>query len=483
MITDYASLMEKNKIKTLDLYTFFPYTTQKCGEVTDVIILEKWLLQKNGRFDSNADLFPLKTPNDFMGCPVRVSVVGFKPFSDIVDNHTEIDGSIVYDLRGAVVDIFLISMTKLNLSIVFLPPDVHLSINSFMKALIQQREGLSDILIGFVPILPMITQPGFFYTSYFMGTTFTLFIPCPSRIYKMGKLFSIFTLPVWLTLALAFILTSATLWYLENKSSLTKSRKLPNVTVTSLPVYNAWAILMGVSVPKMPDAWTHRFLFLVYVCFCFAIVTIVQTSFVSYLVEPGFGKAIETFQEAIDSDLRLTYSQFGRQFLDTLDDEAYLIKFPDIPQAYCFNLVECTKQLIIQRDVALMNAEIYVRYIASVLGFVDYSKVICYVDDSTTYVHSAGLLQKGSPFLNGINKMMRRYLECGLMDRDLKNVNFFGHLTNMGSDKLVDDTQGAFFVFTLHHLQAAFVVLLLGHTFSCFVFICEVIHKRASCVS
>jgi hypothetical protein len=415
-----------------------------------------------------------------MGCPIKVSTIGFEPFVVIVGNHTQRDGSIVFDLGGVMVDIFLKSMTKMNLSVVFLAPNVYLSVDSFMKALSEQKGGLSDILIGFVPMLPIVTQPGFVFTTPFVGTQFALFLPCPSRIYRMGKLFSIFTLSVWLTLALAFMLTSATFWYLENKPYLAESRKLTTVTAASLPIYNAWAILMAVSVPRIPNAWTHRILFLFYVCFCFAIVTIVQTSFVSYLVEPGYGRAIKTVQEAIDSDLIHPYHPFVRHFLDALDYEAYEVQFPATTQEQCLDLFECTKRLITQRDVALINAALNVRYIASALGFVDYSKVICYVEDSTIHVHSAGVMQTGSPFLNRLNKLIRRYFECGLMERQLANVFFLGHLSSMGRDKLVDDTQGAFFVFTLQHLRAAFTVLILGHTFSFFVFIYEVIRKRVS---
>jgi hypothetical protein len=479
MTANYTSHTEMNDIKTLDLYTYFPYTTVNCGEVADVTTLDKWLLQENGRFERDADLFPPKTSDDFMGCTVRVSTIGFEPFVVIVDNHTQIDGSTVYDLGGVMVDIFLTSMTRMNLSVVFLLPNVYLSVDTFTKALSDQRDGLSDILIGFVPMLPIVTQPGFVYTTSFIGTQCSLFLPCPSRIYKMGKLFSIFTLPVWLTLALAFMLTSATFWYLENKPYLAESSELPPVTDSSLPIYNAWSILMAVSVPRMPNAWTHRILFLFYVCFCFAIVTIVQTSFVSYLVQPGYGRAIKTFKEAMDSDLLHPYHPFVRHFLDALDYEAYDIKFKVTTDEHCLDLFECTKRLITQRDVAIINAELNVRYIASALGFVDYRKVICYVEDSTIFLHSAGLLQTGSPLLNRLNKLMRRYFECGLMERQLVNVIFLGHLRSMGRDKLVDDSQGAFFVFTLYHLRAAFMVLILGHTLSFLVFICEVIGKRA----
>jgi hypothetical protein len=75
--------------------------------------------------------------------------------------------------------------------------------------------------------------------------------------------------------------------------------------VTSIPLafHNAWTILFGVSVPKMLTRWKQRFLFLLYVYYCFATVTVFQVFFASYLVEPGYGKAITTLdEEALDKD-------------------------------------------------------------------------------------------------------------------------------------------------------------------------------------
>jgi hypothetical protein len=448
--------------------------------VTDVIIIDKWLLQKNGRFDRDVDLFPPKFPDDFMGCPVRVSTMGFPPFVVLTDNGMQEDGSIVYNVRGLFVEIFLVSMVRMNISVVFLPPELDASMTAFIKAVSDQVEGLSDIVIGFVPQLPSTMLPGFVHTIPISGSIFSLFLPCPSRIQRMSRLFSIFTLPVWLTLALTFMLVSAIFWCLENKSLRSKSREPRIATSISLPVYNAWAILMGVSVPKMPNTWTHRNVFLFYVCFSFAMVTVFQTFFVSYLVEPGYGKPITTLHEALKTDLLEAYHPIIRYFLDVVDYEDYHISYPESRKVHCPDLVECTKRMITQRDILIANAEQYVKYIASVIGAIDYSKVICHIDDSAIYLYAAGLLHKGSPFLHGINKFMSRYLEGGLMAKDWADAFFMGHLESMGSNEFVEDTTGDFFVFTIHHLSAAFVILILGHSFSCIVFICEVIYKKAS---
>jgi hypothetical protein len=468
-----------DEIKTFDLYTFFPYTTGNCGKVTDVIIVDKWLLQRNGRFDGDADLFPPKIPDDFMGCPIRVSTIGLKPFVIITDNYTQEDGSIAYNIRGLLVEPFLISIRQMNLSGVFLPQEMGYKLNPFIIALTGQMIR-SDILIGLFRLLPITPIPWFVYTIPQYSDSFSFFVPCPSRVHRMSKLFSIFTFPVWLALALAFMLTSATFWCLENNSHCSKPREPCTATSISLSVYNAWAILMAVSVPKRPNTWTHRTLFLIYVCYSFAMVTVFQTFFVSYLVKPEYEKAITTLQEVDDSELIYAHYPEFKLFRALLEYQGYYVAFPNSRMELCTDLFECTKRLITQRDITLLNVDTYVRYIASLVGVADYSRVVCHLEDSSLPFQLAGLLPKGSPFRDGFNKFVRRSLEGGLVDRYMANVYFEAHFQNMGSNDYSQEATDTFFVYQIHHLSAAFMILILGHIFSCTVLICEAIHKRFS---
>jgi hypothetical protein len=408
-----------------------------------------------------------------MGCPVRVSTIGMEPFVVITDNHTQKDGTIVYDVRGLLVEAFLISITRMNLSVVFLRPEMEHSPDSFVRGYANQMNGLSDVLIGLVPILPIATIPGFVHTIPQYSSAFSLFLPCPSRVHRMSKLFSIFTLPVWLTLAIAFVITSAAFSCLEETSFRSKSRKS-----TSLSVYNAWAILIAVSVPKMPNTWTHRTLFLVYVSYSFAMVTVFQAFFVSYLVEPGYGRAITTVQEVLQSELIYAYHPVVEYFLNLLEYDDYHVDIPESRRVLCTDFVECTKRLITQRDVALVNADTYVRYTASLIGIVDYAKVMCHLQDSSIYLQSAGLLHKGSPFRDGFNKFVRRCLESGLVDIYRAHVYFKAHFQGTGINEHSTADSDTYFVFQIHHLRAAFMILIMGHFFSCTVLIYEAIHKR-----
>jgi hypothetical protein len=60
---------------------------------------------------------------------------------------------------------------------------------------------------------------------------------------------------------------------------------------------------VAVSVPQQPTNSTLRVFFFLYVCFSFAISTVLQAFFVSYLVEPMYEKKLETLDNLQNSDV------------------------------------------------------------------------------------------------------------------------------------------------------------------------------------
>ena len=58
---------------TLGLYTGFALESGRCGDVTDVLLLDQWRLQ-NGSFIRSANLFPLKTPDNFHGFKIELLI-------------------------------------------------------------------------------------------------------------------------------------------------------------------------------------------------------------------------------------------------------------------------------------------------------------------------------------------------------------------------------------------------------------------------
>jgi hypothetical protein len=55
----------------LNLYTWFPFKLGRCGEVQEVILLDEWVIEHNGRFSQNADLYPEKVPKFSWVVPLK----------------------------------------------------------------------------------------------------------------------------------------------------------------------------------------------------------------------------------------------------------------------------------------------------------------------------------------------------------------------------------------------------------------------------
>jgi len=78
----------------LNLYNWFPFKLGISGDVKNVIVLNEWVFENNGRFSENAHLYPGKIPKNFMGFPIKVSTLGIHPYVITTENSTQYGGSI-----------------------------------------------------------------------------------------------------------------------------------------------------------------------------------------------------------------------------------------------------------------------------------------------------------------------------------------------------------------------------------------------------
>jgi len=99
------------------------------------------------------------------------------------------------------------------------------------------------------------------------------------------------------------LLTTAVFWCAGNGPYRSVCNETHTYHSLSNCFHNAWAVFVAVSVPQQPKTSSLRVFFFLYVCFCFAISTVFQAFFVSYLVEPKYGKKMETLDEILDKDV------------------------------------------------------------------------------------------------------------------------------------------------------------------------------------
>jgi hypothetical protein len=220
-----------------------------------------------------------------------------------------------------------------------------------------------------------------------------------------------------------------------------------------------------------------RIYFLIYVCYCFAISTVFQAFFVSYLVEPGYGEKIETFQELFDSSFLYGYNDafdFGVRTMEYMDH----LKFPLTRRVNCVDLKICLMRMMTDGDVATISNPEYTKYLSNELGYQGEMNSPCSLDENFIYVNLGSVFTKGNPLVNQFNTILRRVLEAGIAYRYWEQLNREALLR--GRTKSDEVGSNMYFVFTLSHMVPAFSVLGFGYLCSTIVCVAEGLHNHFS---
>ena len=239
-------------------------------------------------------------------------------------------------------------------------------------------------------------------------------------------------------------------------------------------VYIAWSIFIGVSVPQMPRSWKVRIFFLIYVCYCFAMSTVFQAFFVSYLVEPGYGEKIANFQELLDSSVNYGFNTAVEFGMRTMGFSGYF-NFPLTRRVNCADLKSCLMRMMSDGDVATLSSPMYAKYLSNEFGHQGEINSPCFLDENFIYGNVVAVFAKGNPLLNQFNTHLRRCLEGGLGVRYWAQLNHEALLR--GRTKSEENGSSMYFVFTLSHMGPAFCLLGFGYLCSIIVCIAECLHK------
>jgi hypothetical protein len=290
----------------------------------------------------------------------------------------------------------------------------------------------------------------------------------------MEKLLTTFSLPVWFTIGLVLLLTTAVFWCAGNGPYRSVCNETHTYQSLSNCFHKVWAVFVAVSVPQQPTTSGLRVLFFLYVCFCFAINTVFQAFFVSYLVEPNYEKKLETLEDLLYSDVVYGYHSGINYAQDTFSYPEF-VKFVEHKEQKedCSNSWKCVERMITKRDIACIVPPEFANYVARDMGTVDVGKLICSLDQVSLSLSITVLFKKGNPLLDRFNFLMRRYLEAGLQERLWTELQHRASLR--GGGRFTEAAGDVSFVFSVPHLMPVFVVLLVGTVLSSVVFIVELI--------
>jgi hypothetical protein len=205
--------------------------------------------------------------------------------------------------------------------------------------------------------------------------------------------------------------------------------------------------------------------------------TLFQAFFVSYLVEPGYGEKIATFQVLLDSSVNYGFNTailFGMATMEYTDH----LHFPLTRRVDCANLKSCLMRMMTDGDVAIISTPLYAKYLSNENGYQGEKNSPCSLDENFIYGNIVALFAKGNTLVNKFNKILRRCVEGRLGERYWEQLNHEALLRSRSKSDEYDSS--IYFVFTLTHMGPAFSVLGFGYLCSTIVCIAERLHKRFS---
>jgi len=320
---------------------------------------------------------PPKVPKNFMGCPIKVGTRGIDPYVIMTENYTQNDGSTAHKLTGLSVEILNLVCEKMNLTAVFLAPSINMEMASFVKELANVEDGLSDVLNGLVYLMPLIVTSSFDATIPYTHASLKMHFPCPKAILGTEKILTTFSLSVWLTMGLVLLLTTGVFWCAGNGPYRSVCNETHTYQSLSTCFHNAWAVFMGVSLPQQPTSSILRVFFILYICFCFAVSTVFQAFFVSYLVEVKYEKKLDTLEELLDSDVVYGYYATVNYAQDTISHPEF-VKFLQHKKLKedCSDVRKCIERMITKRDIASFIPPFFANYVAREMGTVAFGSLL-----------------------------------------------------------------------------------------------------------
>jgi hypothetical protein len=426
-----------------NLYTWFPYSSHDdCADVKKVVLINQWVMEGEGKFVRKGSLYPRKIPSTFHGCTMNLSALMKGGIEDKLYGHYFLTHNITRNYVNGF-------------------PDDSPSPGNILTCMQSLWYRESDMVFGGLPlVVEEISNAEHIFPSF--SAKLSWFVPCPKPISRLQRISHIFSPSVWVAILGVLTLVTVVSWCLAKQSNDTRS-----YTTMSSTLYNIWAVNVGVPVTGMPRGLRFRFLFFVFVLYCFAINTVFQTFLTSVLVDPGYENQMTSLDEVLDSGIELGYSAIGNLIFGFSSD----LRHKEILERgeTCSTYEVCINRIRETGNFALFGVVWAVQKYTNSIN--DHSTVCPLNDDDNHFIFITPYLQNGSFFLESLNKFVSLYIESGMFHRLVKDSVYMSQSTR----NTVDVSDG-YFVFTLNHLRIAFYILFFGHGLSFLLFLCEVFY-------
>jgi hypothetical protein len=146
----------------------------------------------------------------------------------------------------------------------------------------------------------------------------------------------------------------------------------------------------------------------------------------------------------------------------------------------CLEYDKCLRRTAEKGDFVTMTHELHGKYFVAV-NYPYGPNVICAMDGYIRFTAVTMYFRKGSPFVEPFNSVIHRALEGGFVGKIVSDIRSSWSLCGVRSNnnsESGDNLDSGYFVFSMAHLEIAFVILIVGLSLSFFVLLLEKLHSK-----
>ncbi|PSN52610.1 Ionotropic receptor 200 [Blattella germanica] len=461
--------------KRLDVYTWFPYQdSDRCLTIDEVVVIDSWLTEGNGYFQTNSNLFPEKINSNLHQCPVIAATfpIDFVVGPPIILSESEL----TYD--GIEVQLIKFVVEALNLTMKFRPPPPNngkwgtLLPNSTVTGLLSEVVlEKADIGFGAWPLHPELLTAMDATISYYRDD-WLWWVPCAKKIPRWKGIALVFQTDAWVSVFLSIALSVVVMILLTKN---VQNEYIPYGNLSCF--HNMWSVILGLSVVELPRTNPVRIFFTFWVWYCLSINTIFQAFLTTFLIDPGFQHQWTGIEEVVNHNIKYGYNPGFDRILKDSPEEFTKEILRNRLECREYNNPPCLDWMAYHDNFSLLCSETLVRYILTNNYFDEDGKsLICRTPGLFFPLNYVTYMTKWNPLLNQFSDKLTMLIENGMRDQWLEGEL---HLQQIQAAQIRrKNVAGDYFDLSLEHCQGVFAVLVPGLVFSVLAFIGEFLNYK-----
>jgi hypothetical protein len=382
-------------------------------------------------------------------------------FTTIYIHLNDSNGNVGWYIKNLEIDLLMVVLQQMNMTLVHV---LTISIPEMNQSSTFQTFNGNGSFIALGDLLNIgWLNPFTDCISFYYFTSIRWYVPCSIKNPRWSSIFRILSVELWVVLIIS-IVTAAISTTIVGRYSYTSEWQRYKSLTSSLT--NVLAVILGVSVSKMPRTSSLRSLFVAWVCFSVAFGTVFQAFLTTFLIDSGYKSPIQNMDELFASGIKLAYPREYSIILHVGDKtEASKVLRNSVD---CPSFDDCVKWATYQKNLSVMLSDLFAEELYALGSFVGENSepLLCKLEDGVFLQTSRTMIMLHiDPVARRVTEIVDRVFESGLYIYWISlKMNVYKILSHKIS--LVHPLD-EYYSFNLYHMQPAFYLFLDGLVSKC----------------